>query len=234
MRILNKIANGFPYELIFEISPFAAKYLRQLVKLPMILILNVCGIQTGINLVTFTFLGELLKSGTFTESIGLILFLGAIAAFSSVFLLFTLNFINSRYDQLDTLPIYQSMNMIYTIICGLIFLNEVEDFKTIKFIILWIAIGVVVWGILLLGFKKTRLLKTEEEKISQVSAAAASQVHNDNEESKLIEENNDLAEVFEDNPIIVIDQNELKLLRMLTEQKGQQSSEVAKEEEKSD
>ena len=98
MRILNKIAIGFPYQLIFEISPYAAKYLRQLIKLPMILILNCCGIQTGINLVTFTFLGELLKSGTFTESIGLILFLGAIAAFSSVFLLFTLNFINSRYD----------------------------------------------------------------------------------------------------------------------------------------
>ena len=55
------------------------------------------------------------------------------------------------------------MNMIYTIICGLIFLNEVNDFKTLKFILLWIAIGIVIWGILLLGFKKTRLLKTEEE-----------------------------------------------------------------------
>ena len=51
--------------------------------------------------------------------------------------------------------------------------------------------------------------------MSQVSAAS---VLNDKEEkSKLVAEKNDLAEVFEDDPIIVIDQNELKLMKMLTE-----------------
>ena len=42
--------------------------------------------------------------------------------------------------------------------------------------------------------------------MSQVSAAAPSSALDDNEEkSKLVAEKNDLAEVFEDDPIIVID-----------------------------
>ena len=53
--------------------------------------------------------------------------------------------------------------------------------------------------------------------MSQVSAAAPILAEDNEEISKLIAEKNDLAEVFEDDPIIVIDQNELKLLKMLTE-----------------
>ena len=57
--------------------------------------------------------------------------------------------------------------------------------------------------------------------MSQVSAAS---VLNDNKEKyKLVAEKNDLAEVFEDDPIIVIDQNELKLMKMLTEQKKEEA-----------
>ena len=58
------------------------------------------------------------------------------------------------------------MNLIYTITCGLIFLDEYKDFNTVKFVFLWIAIIVVISGILLLGLKKTRVLKVEEEKMS--------------------------------------------------------------------
>ena len=106
MRVINQILSGFPADLIDQIDSHTCKYVRPLVKAPMILILLVCGVDTGLNLTAFTFLGELLQSGTFTESLGLILFLGTVAGGSSVFLLLTLNFVMARYEQLDALPIY--------------------------------------------------------------------------------------------------------------------------------
>ena len=60
VRILNKIIIGFPKEQINDISEYTATYLRPVIKLPMILILFVTGFNTGLNLVGFAFLGELL------------------------------------------------------------------------------------------------------------------------------------------------------------------------------
>ena len=60
MRVLNKIITGFSKELIAEISPHVAKVVRPVIKAPMILILYVAGVMTGLNLTAFTLVGELL------------------------------------------------------------------------------------------------------------------------------------------------------------------------------
>lgn len=98
MRVLNKMIQGFPFELINEISPVAAKYVRPIVKLPMISILTTCGIAVGINLACFTFIGELLQSGTFTDAPTLIVFLLVMGILMSLVLLFVTNFVMALYD----------------------------------------------------------------------------------------------------------------------------------------
>ena len=60
IRQLNKIINGFPDELIREVCHYTATYVRPIVKMPMITILTCCGVSVGLNLVAFTFLGELM------------------------------------------------------------------------------------------------------------------------------------------------------------------------------
>ena len=162
MRILNQIIIGFPKELIEEVSPSTAYYLRPVVKMPMLLICYVCGVQTALNFVAFAFMGELLQSGTFLDAPGLITFLVSIAIFSSVFLIVTLNFVMARYDQLDAMPIYQSMNMVMGIICGLVLLGEDERYSRESMIGICIAMLVTIAGIFVLGFKKT-LIASEAE-----------------------------------------------------------------------
>ena len=105
-------------------------------------------------------MGELLQSGTFLDAPGLITFLISIAIFSSIFLILTLNFVMARYDQLDAMPIYQSMNMVMGIICGLVILGEDERYSGESMVGICIAMLVTIAGIFVLGFKKT-LIATE-------------------------------------------------------------------------
>ena len=148
---------GFPVELIREVSPYVARYVRPIAKAPMLLILYVCGVNTGVNLVGFTFLGELLQSGTFLESPALIIFLALVSGVSTLTLLLLLNFVMAQYDQLDALPIYQSLNMCLSIICGLIILGESEFYSTGSLVGITIFMLVVSAGVILLGFKKTKI-----------------------------------------------------------------------------
>ena len=163
MRIINEIIIGFPEELVAEISPFSAHYLRPVVKVPMLLICFVCGVQTGLNMVALTFLGELFQSGTFMDAPGLIIFLAVLASANAVLMMVELNFMMARYAQLDALPIYQSMNMVLSIICGLIMLGEADRYTTGRLFGLSICMLIIVLGILILGFKKTSIAKAENE-----------------------------------------------------------------------
>ena len=92
----------------------------------------------------------------------MIIFLAAFASVSAFLVLWMLNFVMARYDQLDALPIYQSLNLVMGIICGLIILGEVERYKTANLIGIFLACIIVISGIILLGFKKTAIATKEK------------------------------------------------------------------------
>ena len=79
---------------------------RPIVKLPLVTILITCGVLVALNLACFTFIGELLQSGTFTDDPWLIVFLLFWGLAGAIGLLFVTNFVNSIYDQVDTVPVY--------------------------------------------------------------------------------------------------------------------------------
>ena len=64
----------------------------------MVTLMTCCGIAVGLNLCGFTFLGELLQSGTFLQSAWLIIFICLWCLLCSMALLFTTNFVVSIYD----------------------------------------------------------------------------------------------------------------------------------------
>lgn len=89
------------------------------------------------------------------------MFLLVIAISFSFILLFLINFVMARYDQLDAAPIYASMNMVMSILCGLILLGERDRYPTANFVGLIIAVVTIVAGTLVLGYKKTQI-KTQK------------------------------------------------------------------------
>jgi len=202
--MINKIINGFSKELISEVCPSTAKYVRPIVKLPMIAIMTCCGICVGLNLVAFTFIGELLQSGTFLDAPGMIAFLITIGLTFSIGLLFITNFCISLYDQLDAMPVFYSMNMIFNIVCGLVLLGEASRYPTSKIIGICIGLIIAVIGILVLGYKKT-YIDTEEEKKKE---------RTEDEGTEMIERLDTTNESLDE---ASADTHKLKLIKILTE-----------------
>ena len=98
LRHLIMIINGFPKEVIAEVSPYTAVYIRPITNLPMILIMGVCGIQSGISSTSAKFLGELLENGGFTQAPLLSTSFMLIAISSAIFLIYALNLTMKYYD----------------------------------------------------------------------------------------------------------------------------------------
>ena len=168
MRVINKIVTGLPRELVGEVSPRSAKIFRPFVKASLLLIMLVCGIMTGLNLVAFDLLGSMLQSQTFSQDVGLTVFLSIVAASFSVLLLLITNFVMARYDQIVARPIYESNVVIWTILSALILLNELSLYTRASFSGLLIMVGVIVLGIVLLGVKKTRISMKESDWKSEI------------------------------------------------------------------
>ena len=145
--------------------PYAAKYVRPIVKMPMITIMTCCGVSVGLNLVAFTFLGELLQSGTFTDAPWLILLLVTIGIICSLSLLFVTNYVASMYDQLDAMPVFFSLSLVFNIICGLILLGEASRYGTGNLIGISFAVLLTVSGIFVLGAKRNYLANAEKKKL---------------------------------------------------------------------
>ena len=62
------------------------------------------------------------------------------------------------------MPIYQSMNMVFGIVCGLIILGESDRYSAGSLVGISFSMILITAGILVLGFKKTSIANKEEEK----------------------------------------------------------------------
>ena len=130
----------------------------------MITILTCCGVSVGLNLVTFTFIGELLQSGSFLDAPWILALLFTVGIICSLSLLFVTNYVISLYDQLDAMPVFYSLSMIFNIICGLILLGEASRYSTGKLIGISFAVIVAVSGIFVLGAKKNYIANADKKK----------------------------------------------------------------------
>lgn len=133
----------------------------------------------------------------------MIIFLAAFASVSAFLVLWMLNFVMARYDQLDALPIYQSLNLVMGIICGLIILGEVERYKTANLIGIFLACIIVISGIILLGFKKTAIATKEKTYDDQAGDLSFDECTTEDSSAR-------------QEKMHLLDKNSFRLLKMLT------------------
>lgn len=129
----------------------------------MVTILVTTGIAIGLNMSGFTFLGELMQSGTFLEAPWLILFIISWCVTCSCVLLFVTNFVVSIYDHLDVMPIFYSLCMIFEVIAGLTILGESDRYSAGALVGVAVGVIITVSGILILGWKKTAIERKEKQ-----------------------------------------------------------------------
>ena len=70
----------------------------------------------------------------------------------------------AMYDQIDAMPVFYSVCMIFEVIAGLTILDEAQRYSTSHLVGISIGVIITVIGILVLGNKKTLLAKDEEKK----------------------------------------------------------------------
>ena len=85
------ILSGFTKDVIEIVSPEAAKKLKPIVKVPMILALAVCGLTAGLSITFWKFLGELIESQEMGEMPFLVILLVIIAVGSAPIMLLLMN-----------------------------------------------------------------------------------------------------------------------------------------------
>ena len=127
------------------------------------------------------------------------------------------------YDQLDAMPVFYSLAMVFNILCGLFLLGESPRYGTGRLIGIWIAVIICVIGIFILGYKKNYIANEEAKKDEALAA-----------------QDPDLAENLESAPSIMdnLDKHALKMIKLLavssidTEEKKdpEATSEVQREE----
>ena len=148
-RQLISVISAFDKDIIQEISPYTARVIKPIVKLPMILVLCVSGMVAGISSTFFKFLGELIQDGGFTDSPLMTTMFLVVAIACSPALLGTLNWTMIYYDQLDVIPTYFAMIMIWTIMFGLIIMDEASEYTSGKLAGIAVATIVCIVGIML-------------------------------------------------------------------------------------
>lgn len=102
------------------------------------------------------FAGELTASGDFSDEPALIIAFFTIATFDSLFLIFSVNLSMKYYDQIDVMPTYFAQILIWSVLCGLILLDEWNYYSTGKLITICICSIVSFIGIQILA-KKSNL-----------------------------------------------------------------------------
>ena len=89
---------AFSKDVLNEVSPYTAHSIKPVVKLPMILVMGVCGIMSGITATFFKFLGELIESQGFTDYPMLTISLFVTALFGAWVLFYTINWAMRYYE----------------------------------------------------------------------------------------------------------------------------------------
>ena len=115
----------------------------------MILVLCVSGMVAGISATFFKFLGELVQDGGLGDSPFMTIIFIVVAIACAPALLGSLNWTMLYYDQLDVIPTYFAMIMIWTILFGLIIMDEASEYSSGKLAGIFIAAIICVIGIML-------------------------------------------------------------------------------------
>ena len=151
-EIIQFINNSKLHELRKIDSKFP-RLLHSLIKAPMIFILGLSGLLVGLTLTCTKFAGEIVANDSLSDEPGLVVLFLAIAGFDSLFLLFSVNLCMKYYDQIDVMPTYFAQILIWSVLCGLMLLDEHKLYSTVELIFICICSVISFIGIQILAKK---------------------------------------------------------------------------------
>lgn len=114
--------------MIEEISPRSLTVKRWL-KAPMVLLVWSCGTFAGQNLCFFKAFGEIVSSHDFWNKPIMACFLFLLGAVGGLTQIFILNIAMRYYNNLDIMPVYQSLILISMLVTGWTLLDEIEYYE---------------------------------------------------------------------------------------------------------
>ena len=122
-RVLIQILCIFPRTLVNEVSP-RSECIRKSARMPMLFLLVCSGLLGGYSVTLFKLLGELFVGKAYKTNVFLTFALLAVGLLANLLQLLFLNISMRYYDQLDVVPIFMTSYLVFSIGCGLVFLDE--------------------------------------------------------------------------------------------------------------
>ena len=147
---------------IQTVAPNVSNNLKRFLKIPLISELSLAGIQAGMTSVSSKWLSELivqfqeehreitLESGS--ENL-LLVYSIIILAISAPLQIYFLNRAIALYAQKEVIATYQVTVMIFTILCGLILVDEDEEYSSEGYVFIPMSVALMIAGILVLFCK---------------------------------------------------------------------------------
>ena len=114
--------------MIEEISPRSV-FLKIFLKWPMVLLVWSCGTWAGQNLCFFKAFGEILSAGDFFNRPIMAISIASIGCIGALIQIFILNISMRYYNNLDIMPVYQSLILIMMLVSGWTLLDEIEYYE---------------------------------------------------------------------------------------------------------
>ena len=102
---------------------------KRWLKAPMVLLVWSTATFTGQNLCMFKSFGEIITSNDFYEMPIMAIFILLTGLIGGVVQMFILNIAMRYYNNLDIMPVYQSLNLIMMLTCGWILLDEIKYYE---------------------------------------------------------------------------------------------------------
>ncbi len=151
MRVLVELVCELPMEFMKETFPDFVR-LKRLVRLPMILLLACCGILSGLTLAIFKIIGESIATNKQYFS-WFILYLTVSGVASILIALYLTNVAMKIYRQIEVVPVYESMVIIFSIAAGLVIFDESSFYSWLELTGILGSTVLVLIGISILMFK---------------------------------------------------------------------------------
>jgi len=132
--------------------------LKKDLKVPLVLILWGCGLIYGSSIVFLKVFGEIINSPDFLKNIFFASIVGGCGIAAAGLQIYMLNLSMKLYNNLDVMPIYQSMILMHMMLAGLILLDESALYTWGELCALFGSAIFVILGIYILTQKQSFVL----------------------------------------------------------------------------
>ena len=127
-------------------------FLRYLIRTPMILILFTDGMLSGLNMAIGKLVGEAIAAGVPFLSFFVMWLIIAMLS-GGALQLYLLNVAMKTYRQIDVVPVYESLSLLFIIVAGLVLFNESAYYTWGELMGILAGAFVIVIGIVILALK---------------------------------------------------------------------------------